>query len=109
MSYSTYLHITDHHITRGTFISISVQDSEHAFSGFYAGQFNQGIRDGHGVRVFHPNTMLREGFANKTMTDSTSEVPSAVDLERLLGDKIFSEFDEEDVSLVVTKSGQFPF
>ena len=68
------------------------------FTGFYAGQFNQGIRDGHGVRVFYPNTKLKDAFANKTMTDSSSEVPSATDLERLLGDKIFSEFEEGDVS-----------
>ncbi|KAL5267030.1 hypothetical protein ACHWQZ_G004162 [Mnemiopsis leidyi] len=64
--------------------------------GFYAGQFNQGIRDGHGVRVFHPNSKLKDAFANKTLTDSSSEVPSATDLERLLGDKIFCEFEEGD-------------
>ena len=69
--------------------------------GFYAGQFNQGIRDGHGVRVFHPNSKLKDAFANKTLTDSSSEVPSATDLERLLGDKIFCEFEEGDVSIIL--------
>lgn len=76
-------------------------DHDNIFLGFYAGQFNQGIRDGHGVRVFHPNTQLKNAFANKTISEST-EVPSATDLERLLGDELFEKFDEmSDVSFLL--------
>ena len=66
-------------------------------AGFYAGQFSKGIRDGHGVRVFHPNSKLKESFASKTVSESSTEVPSATDLERLLGTQIFETLKDTDV------------
>ena len=67
--------------------------------GFYAGQFNKGVREGHGVRVVNPNTQLKEAFASKKgLSESTTEVPSVSDLEELLGAKIFEEFSPTDVS-----------
>lgn len=50
------------------------------------------------MRVFNPDAKLRTAFSNKTVSDSSAEVPSAADLENKLGIQIFEKFGENDVS-----------
>ena len=51
------------------------------------------------MRVFNPNSKLKDAFTDTTAPDSSAEIPTASDLEKLLGIEIFEKFLDNDVRI----------